>query len=258
MSCEPFVEGDSFLHRADPRAKLVSALALSLSAAALATWPGGVAALMTSAALALWARLPLRPLLRRLGQINLFILFLWAVLPFTPPRGLHLAGPIFINGPAAARTLLITLKCNAICLALMALVSTSTVFSVAHALAHLRVPAKLVHLFFFTWRYIHLLEREWQRMFRAARLRGFRPSTDLHTYRTISYLVGSLMVKSYDRGQRVLWAMRLRGFRSTFWLLDHFRFRPADGALTAGLLTVAAALVALDRLSHGLLPWWPL
>ena len=45
-----------------------------------------------------------------------------------------------------------------------------------------------------------------------------------HSYRTFGYLVGMLLVRSFDRSERVLAAMKCRGFRGQYWLLDHFSF----------------------------------
>ena len=57
-----------------------------------------------------------------------------------------------------------------------------------------------------------VLEEEYQRLARAARIRGFRAGTDLHTYRTYAYLVGMLFVRAADRAERVRNAMLCRGF----------------------------------------------
>ncbi len=249
MSCEPFAQGDSPFHSADPRGKLLAAMVFSVAVAVLDTIPCAAAALAVGVGLAAAARLPLRPLVHRLLQVNLFIAMLWMVVPLWPPRTLEIMGFLWVNQTAFPRLLLITLKCNAIVLAVISLLSTSTLFALTHAMAHLAVPSKLVQLFFFSWRYIHLLEEEWGRMSRAARLRGFKPRTNLHTYRTYAALLGSLLVKSYDRGERVYWAMRLRGFESTFWLLDHFHFSPRDGLLAVLPMAVAVILLALDGMA---------
>ncbi|MCK7503788.1 MAG: energy-coupling factor transporter transmembrane protein EcfT [Desulfobacterales bacterium] len=57
----------------------------------------------------------------------------------------------------------ITLKSNAIVLAFMALVATMPLATAGHALHRLRVPDKIVHLLLMTYRYIFVLEQEYQR-----------------------------------------------------------------------------------------------
>ena len=70
------------------------------------------------------------------------------------------------------------------------------------------IPAgdKLVHLFFFTFRYFQVIHQEYLRLRAAMRIRCFQPGTNGHTYRMLAYLLGMLLVRSYDRGQR-LWTV---------------------------------------------------
>ena len=82
---------------------------------------------------------------------------------------------------------------------------------------------------------------------RTVKTRGFRPRMDWHTYRSYGYLVGMLLVRSLDRSQRVLAAMKCRGFRGRFYLLDHFAATRYDlgFSLAAGLILAALGLLGL-------------
>ncbi len=244
MTCEAFSSGSSLFHRADPRVKILSAFAFSIVVACLDGMLPQYLSLGIGAILVLAARIPFGLLLRRLAIVNLFVVALWFVMPFsTPGEPAFRVGPLTASSRGLLSALSITLKCNAIVLADMALLSTSTIFSLAHALAHLKVPSKLVQLFFFTWRYLHVLEEEHQRMVQALKIRGFEPGTNLHTYRTYAYLVGLLFVRGYDRGERVYKAMLCRGFDGTFWLLHHFHLHSRDIALAVvmGFITISLA-----------------
>jgi len=243
MHLEEFAEGDSLLHRLDPRVKLVAAVAFSVVVAAINRLaPLAVAALL-ALSLAGAARLSPRRVGLRLAVVNGFVLFLWLTLPFTwQGEPLFSLGPLSASAEGVHQALLITLKSNAIILALLALLATSTVTTLTHAANHLFVPAKLVHLGFFTYRYIHVLHDEYTSLRNAMKVRCFRPRTSLHTYRSYAYLVGMLLVRSFKRSQRVYDAMVCRGFKGTFWLLDHFELRGAD--LLAGGL-IGAAVVGL-------------
>ena len=68
-----------------------------------------------------------------------------------------------------------TLKSNAILLAFLALVTTMDSPTMGHALDRLGVPSKLVFLFLFTYRYLHVIADEWQRLTTAARLPRLSP-----------------------------------------------------------------------------------
>jgi cobalt/nickel transport system permease protein len=243
MITEPFAIGTSRLHRLDPRIRLASAAAFSVAAALCQGFPALFAALALSAALAAAARLPIRAVLRRLALVNGLVFFLWVAIPFTFP-----GEPVFgLWGLQASRegvdlAARITLKSNAIVLSLIALVATMPVATAGQALSRLRVPGKLVFLLLMTYRYIFVLEQEYQRLVRSARIRGFRPATNLHTYRTFAYLVGMLFVRAAERGERVHWAMVCRGFKRRFYSLQEFK---ADFAGTAFAVLMAAAVLAI-------------
>lgn len=251
MISEPFAIGSSRLHRLDPRMRLVAAAGFSIVAALCREFPALAAALCISAVLALTARLPFKAVGRRLMIVNALVLFLWVVVPFTFPgeAAFHI-GRLQASREGLAVAAQITLKSNAIIIALIALVATMPVATAGHALSRLRVPAKLIYLLLMTYRYIFVIEQEYRRLHRAARIRGFQPGTNLHTYRTYAYLLGNLLLRSMDRAQRVYQAMLCRGFRGTYWLLDHFHWQRRDSVFLAWAGLALAALAAVE-----VLPW---
>jgi len=243
MVCETFCQGDSIVHRLDPRGRVVVAVVFSVLLAVSDRCPVLAVGLAMSIAGALAARLPLVPTLKRLGAVNGVMAFLWLVLPFTTDGlALFRIGPLAYSIEGVRISAAITLKADAIVLALTVLLATVEMSSLGHALAHLRVPDKLTHLFLFTVRYIDVLHHEYQRLRQAMKVRGFQLRMDRHTYRSVGYLVGMLLVHSLDRSERVAAAMKCRGFVGRFYVLDHFAFARRDAVF--GLVAVAA-LVAL-------------
>lgn len=224
---EPMAAGDSGLHRMDPRAKMIIATAFSLVVAMGRGWSMLGLALGLGLLVIILARVPWGPVFKRLAVVNFFIAFLWLTLPFTLVTGDD--GWRFTLDPRGVEmALVITLKANAIVLVVMGMVSTTPVVRLLHALHHMKVSDKLVHLFMFFFRYIHVFNQEYQRMRRAMRVRAFVPKSNLHTYRAMANLVGMLLVRSYDRAERVYQAMLCRGFTGTYWVLDHFHWHRRD------------------------------
>jgi cobalt/nickel transport system permease protein len=229
MHLEEFARGPSLLHRLDPRVKIPAALALSMVTAVADRWVVLAAALILSVGLTLGARLPFSRVAARLLAVNLFLAAIWLFLPFsTPGRPLAALGPFTATWEGAGLALAVTLKSNAIVLGVLALLATSPVFSLVHGLRHLRVPDKLVHLFFFTFRYFQVIHEEYLRLRLAMRVRCFVPKTDRRTYRALAWLVGMLLVRSYDRSIRVHQAMRCRGYDGRLWILHHFELENRD------------------------------
>ncbi len=243
MHLEEFAAGTSYLHKLDPRVKIAAATAFSVVTALADRLPVLVAALSAGFALILLARLDWRKVTYRLAVVNGFILFLWLFLPFSHP-----GQPVFQLGPLTATregllySLILTIKSNAVILAIMALLSTTTIFATVHALRHLKTPDKLVHLFFFTFRYFQVIHEEYLRLRAAMRIRCFHPGTNRHTYRSLAYLLGMLLVRSFDRSERVYQAMLCRGYQGRFWLLSHFHLHGRDLVFLSLSLTFSLLL----------------
>jgi cobalt/nickel transport system permease protein len=87
------------------------------------------------------------------------------------------------------------------------------------AMRRLGVPGVLVATLQFMERYLHVLLDELQRMTRARRARSCR-RTGILSWRSLSGLVGSLLLRSFDRSERVHWAMLARGWDGTIRTLD--------------------------------------
>jgi cobalt/nickel transport system permease protein len=200
------------------------------------------------------ARLPLKKVVVRLLVVNSFIFFLWLVLPLTYPGDpVWHFGPLTATRQGIAYTGLITLKSNAIIIALIALIATVPVVTLGQAMHNLKLPDKLCHLLLFTYRYIYVFEQEYRRLVQAMKIRGFRPRTNLHTYRSYAYLAAMLLVRSFDRAERVFAAMRCRGFAGTFYSLKSFSWQRRDGIFLALSLLALLALLSLEWLKPALL-----
>ena len=245
---DEFAQRDSFLHRLDPRVKIIVVFFFSVLAAVANRFTVLWLALGFSVVVVLISSTPIRQILRRLVPVNLFILFLWLFLPFTVKgEPLFSLGPFVGSHEGVVYAARITIKSNAIVIVLIALVASTPILTLGHAMHDLRVPKKLVHLFFFTLRYIHVIHREYIRLVQAMKIRGFRPTTNMHTYKTFAYLVGMLLVRSCDRAQRVHNAMLCRGFRGRLYSLSQFSLRTAD---IVSLIVTLAFVVGL-----GILEW---
>jgi cobalt/nickel transport system permease protein len=120
------------------------------------------------------------------------------------------------------------------------------VVTLGQALHRLRLPDKLCHLLLFTYRYIYVFEQEYRRLVQAMKIRGFQPRTDLHTYRSYGYLAAMLLVRSFDRAERVFQAMRCRGFHGAFYSLKTFAWQRRDGIFLAVSLLALLALLYLE------------
>lgn len=257
MIDEPLARGDSRIHALDPRVRLIACLALSLAAVLAATPLGPLLVLAVGLCLTAAAGATASVVWKRWFGVNAFVAFLWLVLPVTTP-GVpvwHVPGPgnLAVTREGLRLALLITLKANAVFFCLVPLLATIPAPALGRAMTALGVPAKFSFLFLFTYRYLHVIAEEYGRLATAARLRGFVPATDGRTYRTYAALVAMVLVRSYDRSQRVYQAMLLRGFTGLFPSLDRFHADRSDGVFLALALALAvgAAWGDLYWRAHG-------
>jgi len=233
----------------DPRMRIVMAGVFGVVTVALSSLVALAAALGVSLSLLALSGLPWGPTLKRMAMMDGFIIFMLVLLPFSVP-----GDPIFtLWGFAASwqglwQAVEIALTANAVILALMALVGTMEPVTLGHALHRLRCPETLVHLLMFTVRYIEVLREEYLRLRGAMKVRGFRPGTNWHTYRSFGYLVGMMLVRAIERSERILGAMKCRGFTGRMLLLQDFAMTRRDVVFATGLSVLCLSLLLLELL----------
>jgi cobalt/nickel transport system permease protein len=242
-----FINKNSFLNRIDPRVRLVFTFFYALVIAVLKDVNAVYVALMLPFLLIFTRNIRYFNLLKRLTVVNGFIFLLWIFLPLSfPGETLYHFKTLSFSKEGFEYAYLITLKSNAILITTIFLLGISSFIEIAHALDHLGISKKLIFLLYFCYRYIQDISWQYKKLTNSLKIRGFTPKTNLFTYKTYAYLVGMLLVKSYDRAERVIKAMTCRGFNGTFFTLNHFHFKSSDyiyssaGAIYLLLITGAA------------------
>ncbi len=244
---------DNLIRRLDPRSRIIAAVFFAVAVVTLTDFLPLITALCLALVTLVAARLPFASTFRRVAAMDGFILLMLIMLPFTTPgTTLFMLGPLAATQEGLMKAISIALKANAIVMVLLALVGTIDATLLGHALHRLKVPENLVHLLLFTVRYIEVLQQEYRRLRTAMRARGFLPGNNLHTYRSIGYLLGMMLVRSLERSERILEAMKCRGFHGRFYLLDNFQYSKHD-AVFGVVVALALALLLLTEYRGGLL-----
>ncbi|MBV8883176.1 MAG: cobalt ECF transporter T component CbiQ [Chroococcidiopsidaceae cyanobacterium CP_BM_RX_35] len=106
----------------------------------------------------------------------------------------------------------VTLKALLSLLILNILTLTTSVPALLHALVELRVPPLLVAILASMYRYIGVLNAEFNAMRRAALSRNLMSSKRWQRL-VIGNMFGSLFIRTYGRGERVYQAMLSRGYQ---------------------------------------------
>ncbi|MCF4167401.1 cobalt ECF transporter T component CbiQ [Zavarzinia compransoris] len=249
----PGAGGVRVLGGVDPRARILGAVLFAVVTVSCNRIPVLVLALAFAVGAMVLAGLAPRRTLKRMATMDGFIIFMLVLLPFTVKgQALFTLWGFEASREGMMQAVTIGLKANAVILALMVLVGTMEPVTLGHALHRLRVPAPLVHLLLFTVRYVEVLHAEYLRLRQAMKARGFRPGNSLHTWRSFGYLIGMMLVRAVERSERILGAMKCRGFTGAIPLLAHLSFTRRDGVFALVLGGIAASLVALES-THVLL-----
>src|SRR5262249_2649742 len=152
--------------------------------------------------------------LSRMGALALFFVGLALLLPFV----LHDGGPSWSLGPVEMSwyglyvAVCLCLKALAIVSIVLVVLTTAPLSATLKAAHALYVPGLLVQMVMLTHRYIFVLGAELSRLRIALRVRGYRNRVSRHSYHTIGHVAGTLLVRGYERSERVAQAMRCRGF----------------------------------------------
>jgi len=247
----PLIDDESrngHLKRFDPRLRLIAALLLALTVVSLQRIPLLLLTLLLTLGMAWWIGLS-GPLLRkRLLAMEGFMIVLLIMLPFSVPgESVLTLGPFSASNLGLQRAVEIVLKANAIVILLMALIGTLEPVALGHALGQLRLPEKLIHLLLFTVRYIGVLFDEYRRLRLAMRARAFVAGSNRHTWRTFGWLLGMLLVRSLERSERILAAMKCRGFNGRLYLVKQNIWSRHDTLALLLVLGLSGTLLLLEQ-----------
>lgn len=224
---------DSVIDSFDPRVRIVWVAVFSCVVVLSKELNVVLGALGIACGLVFLAKLNLKRTFRRVVAMDMFMIFLIVMLPFTTPVSGAEDVLFEMSGLTASKAglfhaLLIATKANTVVLSLLAVVGTMSATRFGHALARLRIPDKLVHLLLFTVRYLDVIGQEYKRMKRAMQARAFVLRMDKHTWRSIGYLVGMLLIHALERSERIMDAMKCRGYNGSFYLLDEDKLVARD------------------------------
>lgn len=244
---------DSLLQRLDPRTKILATLVLVV--AVVSTPPGlwqrfGLYFALIGVMLML-ARVPLRYTLKRSIVAVPFVAVIAISVPFFK-EGQVVASfavgtaeiTITHQGIVAFGSILVRAWLSL----LSVIVLSATSFpEVLQGLAQLRVPRIMVTLLSLMHRYSLLLSEELAKMRRARDCRNLGGGRALQL-RTTGNIIGTLFLRSYERGERVYAAMLSRGYDGEARRLSAHRFGARDLYFSIAFLGSLAAIWLLPNI----------
>jgi cobalt/nickel transport system permease protein len=235
---------NSFIHKLDPRTKLLASLAFIVAVllTPASNWPIFTIYFCIIAVMLVLSKLPPLYVLKRSLVIFPFVLLIAVFIPFFKEG--QVAGSyniwlwqisITYNGLLILANVVV--KSWLCILALILLSSTTKLDDLLKGLRYLGIPQVMILILSFMYRYIFVLVDEVMRLQQARDSRNFGGSR-LHHLKTIGNMVGTLFIRSYERGERIYAAMLARGFDGQVRTLHKLSFRQADAYFSAAFSLV--------------------
>jgi cobalt/nickel transport system permease protein len=231
---DKYADLDSFVHRLDPRMKIIALVIFVVSI--VSTKPTAFISIGIYGTiviiLIMMSNLPLRFVLKRSLVIIPFVVIIAIFIPFF--KSGHVIGEysfgslrlsITHQGLLALWNILI--KSYLSVLFMILLLNSTKYHDLLKALDRLRCPKLIVMILSFMYRYIFVLEDELDKMKQAKASRTVGGSRWFHI-KTLANILGSLFIKSYERGEAVYLAMCARGFEGEIRTMSELRLRTWD------------------------------
>lgn len=211
---DDLARGKTFIHRRHPLAKLIVTVFYLISVIsfgkyeAINLFPFFAYPIILS----VLSEIPAAPVIKRIVAVEPFIIMLGIFNPIFERQVVYIGDFGISYGWLSLLSIII--KGSLTVSAVVLLLASTGMDKIAAALRMLYVPRIFVLQLLLTYRYISLLAEEAGRLLRAHALRtpgnkGVAPSA-------WGSLAGGLLLRSFDRAQRVYQAMCLRGFRGDY------------------------------------------
>ena len=243
---DKFAHLKSPLHSWDPRVKIISISILILSIVLLKDPRVAFLGLILAIILVFLSKIPFSFVFVHLRWVLFFVLALFVILSLTTPGNLLMRlSFLSISREGVKLSLLISLRAISAALLIFPMIGTTRFNLSLKALQKIRIPDKLIQLLMFTYRYIFLFLDEEKRIFTAANSRGWVRKTNLFTLKTTGNLVGMLLVRSFERTERIRDAMVSRGYSGRLKTLDDLTLCGKD-FFKAALAITGAIMLSLS------------
>jgi cobalt/nickel transport system permease protein len=251
-----YLDRESAVHQLDPRVKVLIALGFIISVALLpdGAWVAYGVAFLLVMGLSLAARLSPLTVFKR-SLVGLPFLLAAVTVLFTIPGQVLWQGPfgVTLTDGGLIRFTSIMARSLVSLQAAVWLTATTRFPDLLHALRHLKVPAILVSIIAFMYRYLFVLADEVQRLLRGRAARsgrrpGLKSGGSIGWRASVTgHMAGQLLVRSLDRSERVYNAMLARGYRGEMLTMSPHMMHPVDWL---ALVTGFVALLLLQGIAR--------
>ncbi len=247
-----YVPGDSFMHRADPRAKLIGAFVLITVAVIIHQWEALAWLVLATLMTIIAAKIPLNEILRIIWSLRFFYVIIM-IIHSVSTVGVsvqELPFGLAITYEGIQRGLYFVVKIILLMLLIVPFMRTTHPVSLSSAIEttfpHKGILRRFSLIFGLSVRFLPILLMETERIRWAQISRGLRTDGNLlQRIRSIGPLIAPLVASSFRRAEHISSAMQVRGFQ-----IDQKRnlFKPLRFGWRDGVVLGVATIVTWGAL----------
>jgi cobalt/nickel transport system permease protein len=239
---------ESSIHRWDPRVKILAMFMLIFTIATLQKLPILAVVLPLCFVLVLISRLPLAFVTKRLMPVTIFLLPFFIIIPLTMPGESAVKILAFsFNKAGLVVAAKVYLKAVSIVMLIITMMGTASFPDSLKAMERLKMPSMIIQMILFTYRYIFVFLLEMRRMNTAMNARNFVKKTNLHTIKTVGNFVGVLLVRSFEKAEKIYQAMLSRGYDGALRTFFDYKIVAKDYVKGALVSLICVMLVTWDK-----------
>ncbi len=213
LTVDTYLAQDSAIQRWAPKPKLVGLGLLILGFATVQQLRLVPVLLAITALVYALSGLPYSFLRSRLRYPGLFLIGVVVALPLLAgDTVLWQWGPIALRQEGLYTMLLVASRFLSIVTVGLVLMGTTPLLTLVETMGSLGLPPTLAEMILLAYRYLFDIAEELARLRQAMALRGFVAKGNRRSWQRLAAVAGTLLVRSYERSERVYKAMRLRGY----------------------------------------------
>ena len=235
LEAEEAPRRDGFLQAVDPSVKLVGLFVTIVVAVSIASWQPQLVLLAVVSGLAVASRVSPVALVRRVAIVPAASLIIVAPQLVLIP-GESVVGPITSDGIAYVLTFVLRATVSVSLLSL--LIVTTRFADLLEGFRRLGVPSLGITLVAITYRHLQVFFEELSRVVRARRSRTIADRGTGQTWRETGSMLGSFLLRAFERGERVQRNARARGGTTMAAYPSDSDFTRADGVFATMVVTI--------------------
>lgn len=215
------------IHRLDPRIKVLTTLVFIVIVVSFNKYEisGLVPFTLYPVFMLSLGEISVVNILKRMLFVAPFAFFIGILNPFIDTEPFITIGGVTLTGGWIS-FISILLRFALTVSATLILIAVTGFNAICRALEKMGIPQFFVLQLLFLYRYIFVLGEEAMRMNRARALRTFNAKKP--TFNIFKNMIGYLLLRTFDRAQRIHMAMRCRGFDGTVRLLNPLKSTPGN------------------------------